>query len=84
MGYGKVKPPKKSKELIDIDRARIAEICKRQLHLHLQVSSFTKEHSTFGILAEGMKRLLTWSRYISIWAINKGILWYNLDINRTT
>ncbi|CAO3693847.1 unnamed protein product [Rhizopus microsporus] len=59
VGYGKVKPPKKSKELIDIDRARIAEICKRQLHLHLQVSSFTKEHSTFGILAEGMKRLLT-------------------------
>ncbi|KAG1237206.1 hypothetical protein G6F68_000879 [Rhizopus microsporus] len=36
VGYGKVKPPKKSKELIDIDRARIAEICKRQLHLHLQ------------------------------------------------
>ena len=57
VGCGEVKPPKKSKELIDIDRARIAEICKRQLHLRLQISSSTKEHCTFGILVGGMKCL---------------------------
>ncbi|CAO3641392.1 unnamed protein product [Mucor hiemalis] len=41
VGCGEVKPPKKSKELVDIDRARIAEICKHQLHLCLQISSST-------------------------------------------
>ncbi|KAG1054172.1 hypothetical protein G6F43_003799 [Rhizopus delemar] len=54
VGCGEFKPPKKSKELIDIDRARIVEICKRQLHLRLQISSSTKEHCTFGILVGGM------------------------------
>lgn len=57
VGCGEVKPPKKSKELVDIDRARIAEICKRQLHLCLQISSSTKEHCTFGILVGGVKYL---------------------------
>ncbi|KAI9249016.1 hypothetical protein BY458DRAFT_494213 [Sporodiniella umbellata] len=50
VGCGEVKPPKKSKELIDTDRARIAEICKRQLYLRLKKSSCTKEHCAFGIL----------------------------------
>lgn len=54
---GEVNPPKKSKELIDIDRARIAEICKRQLHLRFQISSSTKEHCAFGILVGGIKCL---------------------------
>lgn len=57
VGCGEVKPPKKCRELIDIDRSRIAEICKRQLHLRLQTSSSTKEHCTFGILAGGIKCL---------------------------
>ncbi|KAL0077462.1 hypothetical protein J3Q64DRAFT_1702855 [Phycomyces blakesleeanus] len=57
VGCGEVKPPKKSRDLIDIDRARIAEICKRQLHLRLQTSSSTKEHCTFGILVGGMECL---------------------------
>lgn len=57
VGCGEVKPPKKSKELIDIDRARIAEICKRQLHLRLQISSSTKEHCAFGIFVGGIKCL---------------------------
>ncbi|KAG1473832.1 hypothetical protein G6F56_000716 [Rhizopus delemar] len=59
VGCGEVKPPKKSKELIDIDRARIAEICKRQLHLRLQISSSTKEHCAFGIFVGGMMLELT-------------------------
>ncbi|KAL7319935.1 hypothetical protein PS15m_003010 [Mucor circinelloides] len=56
VGCGEVRPPKKTKELIEIDRARIAEICKRQLHLlRLHVSSSTKEdYCTFGILFGGM------------------------------
>ncbi|KAG1140717.1 hypothetical protein G6F37_006898 [Rhizopus arrhizus] len=59
VGCGEVKPPKKSKELIDIDRARIAEVCKRQLHLRLQISSSIKEHCTFGALIGGMVLELT-------------------------
>ncbi|KAI9266237.1 hypothetical protein EDC94DRAFT_516012, partial [Helicostylum pulchrum] len=57
LGCGEVKPPKKSKELINIDRARIAEVCKRQLHLRLQSSVDTKEYCTFGILLAGMNCL---------------------------
>lgn len=59
LGCGKVKPPKKCKELVDTDRARIAEICKRQLHLCLTSSKSPKEHCTFGVFVGGLVLELT-------------------------
>lgn len=53
VGCGEIKPPGKVKELIDIDRARIAEICKRQLHIRMKEAKSTKEHVTFGIMLAG-------------------------------
>ncbi|KAI9029968.1 hypothetical protein CLU79DRAFT_716010 [Phycomyces nitens] len=53
---------KKNKALVDIDRARIAEICKRQLHLRLQASSSTKEHCTFGILVGEIGMVLDFTK----------------------
>ncbi|KAI8328462.1 hypothetical protein EDC96DRAFT_580333 [Choanephora cucurbitarum] len=50
VGCGEIKPPQKSKELIDIDRARIAELCKRQLHMRLKTAKNKKQLRTFGIL----------------------------------
>ncbi|KAI8364909.1 hypothetical protein BD560DRAFT_332919, partial [Blakeslea trispora] len=67
VGCGEVTPAKKAKELIEIDRARIAEICKRQLHLRLQVSSSPKEHCTFGILFGGMKQIQSESLLVLIY-----------------
>ncbi|KAI8888181.1 hypothetical protein K501DRAFT_268073 [Backusella circina FSU 941] len=58
-GCGEVKPLKKSRELIDIDRAIIAEIGKKQIHLRLQISLSSKEHCKFGILVGGMVLELT-------------------------
>jgi hypothetical protein len=35
VGCGEAKPPKKSRALMGIDRTRVAEMCKRRLHLCL-------------------------------------------------
>lgn len=53
VGCGEIKPPGKVKELIDIDRARIAEICKRQLHVRMKAAKNKKEHVTFGLMLAG-------------------------------
>lgn len=53
VGCGEVKPPGKGNGLINKDRARIAEICKRQLHLRLKNATFGRELVTFGILLAG-------------------------------
>ncbi|KAG1169876.1 hypothetical protein G6F46_003049 [Rhizopus delemar] len=53
VGCGELKPFGKAKELIEIDRARIGEVCKRQLHVRMWKSKSMKEHVTFGILLAG-------------------------------
>jgi hypothetical protein len=40
-------------ELINIDKAKVAELCKRQLHLRLKTAKLTKELVTFGITITG-------------------------------
>jgi hypothetical protein len=48
------KPPGKTKELVDTERAQITEICKRQLHLRLQERKLKEEDQrTFGVLVGG-------------------------------
>ncbi|KAG1321650.1 hypothetical protein G6F62_010702 [Rhizopus arrhizus] len=59
VGCGEVKPPGKGNGLINKDRARIAEICKRQLHLRLKNATFGRELVTFGILLAGITLELT-------------------------
>lgn len=54
VGCGEIKPFGKVRELVEMDRARIAEICKRQLHKRMKVSVSLDEHTTFGILLAGM------------------------------
>ncbi|PHZ15701.1 uncharacterized protein RHIMIDRAFT_92112 [Rhizopus microsporus ATCC 52813] len=47
---GEAKPPRKGMALIDKGRARIAELCMRQLHARLKHATSTSEQSTFGVL----------------------------------
>ncbi|KAG1056594.1 hypothetical protein G6F43_001539 [Rhizopus delemar] len=53
VGCGELKPFGKAKELIEIDRPRIGEVCKRQLHVRMWKSKSMKEHVTLGILLAG-------------------------------
>ncbi|KAI8380277.1 hypothetical protein BD560DRAFT_457920 [Blakeslea trispora] len=55
VGCGQAKPPKKSRELINVDRARIAELNKRQVHLRLKEAKSSKQLRTFGILVTGKR-----------------------------
>ncbi|KAF7720683.1 hypothetical protein EC973_006536 [Apophysomyces ossiformis] len=50
---GEVKPPETNGALLDVDRARIAELCKRQLHMRIKESKSEKEFVTYGILIAG-------------------------------
>ncbi|KAL9536643.1 hypothetical protein MBANPS3_012489 [Mucor bainieri] len=59
IGTGEVKPPNTAIELIDIDRSRIAESLKKQLHRRLYTARSPKELCTFGILVYGNKLELT-------------------------
>ncbi|CEG70879.1 hypothetical protein RMATCC62417_06699 [Rhizopus microsporus] len=59
VGCGEVKPPGKGKALVDKNRARIAELCKRQLHARLKHATSAREQSTFGVLIAGMSLELT-------------------------
>lgn len=53
IGCGEIKPPGTSESLVETDRARIAEIMKRQLHVRMMKSKDIKEHITFGIIFDG-------------------------------
>ncbi|KAI9361487.1 hypothetical protein BD770DRAFT_24000 [Pilaira anomala] len=53
IGTGEVKPYNTCDKLIEIDRSRIVESCKRQLHQRLVNARSTKELSTFGIFING-------------------------------
>lgn len=56
VGWGELKPFGKAKELIEIDKARMGEVCKQQLHIRMQKSKSMKEHATFGILLVGKSK----------------------------
>ncbi|KAI9361478.1 hypothetical protein BD770DRAFT_383487 [Pilaira anomala] len=53
IGTGEIKPFKTCEQLIEIDRSRIVESCKRQLHQRLINARSTKELSTYGIFING-------------------------------
>ncbi|GAA5813562.1 hypothetical protein MFLAVUS_007044 [Mucor flavus] len=53
VGAIEIKPLDTCKELVDVDVCRVAEICKRQLHLRMKVARSTKELATFGIIVTG-------------------------------
>ncbi|CAO3656087.1 unnamed protein product [Mucor hiemalis] len=53
VGTIEIKPLHSCKELVDVDVCRVAEICKRQLHLRMRVARSTKEFATFGIIVAG-------------------------------
>lgn len=53
IGTGEIKPYNASEELVDIDRCRIAESCKKQLHQRLLVARSDKELITYGIMISG-------------------------------
>ncbi|CEJ00001.1 hypothetical protein RMCBS344292_14071 [Rhizopus microsporus] len=55
VGTIEIKPLDTCKELVDIDACRVAEICKRQLHLRMKVAKTTKEFATFGIIIAGKR-----------------------------
>ncbi|KAI8079462.1 hypothetical protein BDF21DRAFT_399529 [Thamnidium elegans] len=49
VGCGELKLLGKAKKLIEIDKARIGEVRKRQLHIKMLDRKSMKEHVTFGI-----------------------------------
>lgn len=53
VGYGEIKPPDTNCALLDEDRARISELCKRQLHTRIKQAKSEKEFVTYGILIAG-------------------------------
>ncbi|RCH99572.1 hypothetical protein CU097_015242 [Rhizopus azygosporus] len=55
VGTIEIKPLDTCKELVDIDVCRVAEICKRMLHLRMKVAKTTKEFATFGIIIAGKR-----------------------------
>ncbi|CEG77951.1 hypothetical protein RMATCC62417_12622 [Rhizopus microsporus] len=59
VGCGEMKPPGKSMALVDKDGARIAELCKRQLHDRLKHATSAREQNTFGILVADVLLELT-------------------------
>ncbi|KAI9301921.1 hypothetical protein BJ944DRAFT_152216, partial [Cunninghamella echinulata] len=55
VGNGEIKPPKTSQDQIIMDRIRIIETAKRQLHLRLLNALTEKELFTFGMMIAGYK-----------------------------
>ncbi|CAO3611263.1 unnamed protein product [Mucor hiemalis] len=53
VGTVEINPLDTSKNLVDTDVCKIAEICKHQLHLRMKVAKSTKEFKTFGLLISG-------------------------------
>ncbi|CAO3653305.1 unnamed protein product [Cunninghamella echinulata] len=55
VGNGEIKPPKTRQDQITMDRIRIIETAKRQLHLRLLHALTEKELFTFGMMVAGYK-----------------------------
>lgn len=53
VGTGEIKPYQASEALVEIDRCRIAESCKKQLHQRLLAARSKKELYTYGIMING-------------------------------
>ncbi|CAO3611251.1 unnamed protein product [Mucor hiemalis] len=53
VGTAEIKPLGTSKNLVDTDVCKIAEICKRKLHLRMEAAKSAKEFKTFGIMISG-------------------------------
>ena len=53
IGTGELKPFNTTDQLVEVDRSRIAESCKRQLHQRLLNARSEKELKTYGILIHG-------------------------------
>lgn len=53
VGCGEIKPPGTTSHLVEEDRARTAEILKRQLHVRIMESKDPKEFVTFGVVFNG-------------------------------
>lgn len=53
VGCGEIKSHNKSQELVDTDKARVGEICKRQIHLQMLENKGREEHVSFGIVLAG-------------------------------
>lgn len=70
VGTGEVKPDHTSDALIDIDRCRIAESCKKQLHQRLISARSSKEQYTYGVMIAGNSIELS-----TLNLSNTGILW---------
>lgn len=48
-----VKPLNTNKKLVETDLCKVAEVCKRQLHLRMKVARKSKEFKTFGVVVAG-------------------------------
>lgn len=53
VGNGEIKSANTCPKKLDVDRARIAELCKRQLHLRMMAARCDKELKTFGLFIHG-------------------------------
>lgn len=53
VGTGEIKPYQATDALVEEDRCRIAESCKKQLHQRLSVARSKKELQTYGIMING-------------------------------
>lgn len=53
IGTGEIKPFNTTDQLVEVDRSRVAESCKRQLHQRLLNARSEKELKTYGILING-------------------------------
>ena len=53
VGTVEIKPLNTSKELIEIDTCKIAEICKRQIHIRMKEATTEKELASFGVIVSG-------------------------------
>ncbi|KAI9020150.1 hypothetical protein CLU79DRAFT_690578, partial [Phycomyces nitens] len=53
VGCGEIKFPGTTSQLSEEDRARIAEMLKRQLHVRIMKSKDPKEFVTFGMVFNG-------------------------------
>lgn len=55
IGTGEIKPYQATDALVEEDRCRIAESCKKQLHQRLLVARSKNELQTYGIMVNGTK-----------------------------
>jgi hypothetical protein len=58
VGTIEIKPLDKCNELVSVDKCKVAEICKRQLHLRMRIARTTKEFVTFGMLVAGRRYIM--------------------------